>query len=385
MKLKFDFVALTGCLDYVTAIVEDKLLDETMRNIIFKVTQDKVTLTGYNRLVTCHTVVPALEVLEIASEVQYMQIKAKELNDFLNTFKTLGRTKATDVEFFTDKNKVRMFVYEEPIEGDADTESRLSQKSTWSFDDIPIKEIVMREINAGADSKATEMIASVDVLLYLNSLLPLVADDAGSSVPSRMFFGEEYVFVIPRVFATLFENQLPSSFKGVVFSHSSLGFLKKLLACNSSVFVEKTDTHLCISTDTSLAILKYDTKMPDTRLYVDSVDKSNAISMDRIYLKDVLKRLSLIKESISVEICPEDMTLSVSNTKFKQIIPLLRVKGLTENLKFKLPTDVFASAIVGDDTLFAQELFIYIKPVTNAVSLVVTDSSGQWKSFLQAR
>ena len=87
-------------------------------------------------------------------------------------------------------------------------------------------------------TEGEESIASTDVLFYLNTLFPLVSDEGGSSLPSKMHFSEEYIFCVPN-FATLMVNQLPNAFKGIVLAYSALNFLKKVAEHTEYMTVNK--------------------------------------------------------------------------------------------------------------------------------------------------
>ena len=395
MKLRIPFDILVNNLDYVSTVVEDKLLDDSMRNIIFKLTSKGVCLIGYNSIAICKTHLQEgdyrVEFMEgdlkssEEGEVMYIQVKSKELNNFLSTFKSLNKTKPSDVLFETINAKIRLTVFEEPVD---EMDTRLSQPSVWVFDNIVVKENVLKEINQKIE-EGGQSIQSLDILLYLTTLLPLLSDEGGNSLPSKMHFSKDYVYVMPKMFATLFTNVLPEAFQDVVFSYSALNFLKKVLDHNEVVSVNKTATHVTLVTDTSAALLRYTTKMPDQKVYQNAVKKDNGVGLDKLYLKDVLKRLSISNESVTITVKALEEVMEVKNSKFSQVIPLTQVKGMEGlgNVVFKLTPEILNKAVIGDNSgAFPDELFLYIVPQqTSGYTLVFADATSSWFSILSVR
>lgn len=391
MKLRVHFDRLVEKLEDVSTVVDDAMLDESVKNIIFKLGNKSLMLAGYNPRAICRTMLDPVDIeTEFAegelpeSGVIYFQIKAKELNTFLNTFKGLKQTEAETCEFETFNNRIRLNVTEVPK--DAEKEY-LRQTSRWIFDTLPVKDYIIDEINTEIDSNKLENVASDDVLLYLSSLTPLLQSNGGDNLPSKMHFSENYVFTIS-TFATLFENVLPEAFKNIVLTYSSISFLKKVVEKNDVIFVSKTDTHLIIRVDDSEAFLRFQIKMPDCSLYVNSFKKDHAVVIDRQYFKDVLKRFTLVNEAITFEVKPSTNTITLSNTKSTQDIPLLQIKNMEqlEGIKFKLAWQILSKAIIGDDSVFSEQLFVYIVPnQKSGYTLIFSDNSGKWFSMIQVR
>lgn len=391
MKFKLGYDTLVNNLEYVSTIVEDRLLDESMRNIIVRINKSGIVhFIGYNSIVICRTRLEEgdyrlTEEDDKYDESQnfYMQLKAKELMNFLNTFKSLKRTKPTDVLIETVNNKLRLTVFE--VE---DTDNGIRELSSkWVFDNIPLKLNVKNEINM--ELKATETsLQSINVSFYLASLTPLLSDENGNGLPSRMHFGDEYVFVVTGMFATLFKNELPEAFKQVVFTYSALNFMKKVLDRNEVVDIGKTESHLILATDTSEAFIRYIPKMPDTAIYQKAFKRDHVIVLDRKYLKDVVKRLSLTNDMATVEIDTSNEGILVKNSKFSQLVPIQFERGMTElgKITFKIATKVLDKAIIGDDNVFPEQIGIYINPLANTgYVLIFSDSSDKWFSTVQVR
>ena len=117
-----------------------------------------------------------------------------------------------------------------------------------------------------------------------------------------------------------------------------------------------------------------------------SFTKDTAIVVDRIYLKDILKRLSLAPEDIRVSFDTEGEVVHLSNKMFDQDLSILQTKniGVLENISFRLKPDKLRDAIIGSDTIFQEELRIYFTVVAeNKLAITLTDSTASWFSVLQ--
>lgn len=404
MKLQISYDDLVPSLDYVSSVVEDKFLEDNMRNIIFLFRKDvqgtvSLMLAGYNKIATCRTALTDVDFqfteeaddkwmqLEDGTFIAYMQIKSKELNNFLGSFRSLKKTKPTQCEFATVRNKVRLIVQEEPKDEEDERAAQLRNTSIWVFDNAILKPAVLHDILMQLPTEGEESIASTDVLFYLNTLFPLVSDEGGSSLPSKMHFSEEYIFCVPN-FATLMVNQLPNAFKGIVLAYSALNFLKKVAEHTEYMTVNKTGTHITIKTDNSEAFLRYMTKMPDHTIYTREYKKDHMVAIDRVYLREVLKRLALTNDNVTIAIKPNVNVITVSNTKYSTDIPIYSQRGLEElgeEITFKMVQSHLNKAIIGDDTLFPDVLGIYLNRKGSGYTLVFSDTTGQWFSTMQVR
>lgn len=398
MKLTVKYDTLVDLLSDISVVVEDKFLDDNLRNFIFRVTgTTKLEAITYNS--KAHEIVPVdeefykleLEEGQDAEDINFIQIKAKELLNFLNSYKSLALTVPKSVTFKTIKAKVRVTVLEEFIEED-EAGNHKTQESTWVADNLVVKENILRQLNYKIVSEEEPVDVNTPLMmLYLTSLMPLLSDEAGNTLPSRLNFSDEYVFAVPNTFATLFKNQLPDCFKGITLGYSLLNVLKKAIQNCQSFTVMKDDVYLLIEVGDKKVFLRYDTKVPKTDVYLRKLEKNHAVVVNRLYTKDVFKRLLLVKENTKMAINTEENVLTVSNGKFSQDIPLMAVKNLGElgTVEFSLDTAVAIKAIVGDDTVFTQQdagLRIYLSKVgTSGYMLCFCDATDSWYSIIQVR
>lgn len=388
MKITCSYKDLSGVLSSMASVVEDAMSSEDLKNVIFRVYKDDntVELIGINNIITYKVQLEEGSYTTEIDESEYkdtgyaeIQVKSKELNSFLDTFKSVRRTRVTDVEFETVKNKVKVTVKE----SDVDTGHEYS--SNWVLDNIPIKPNMLSSINL----EVPEQLKQLDVPaigLYVSSLFPVMQN--GANLYSKLAFGENSVVAFSTSSTTMMRNFIGDDFTNFCLSYRALSFIKGTVCAEQLVEYAKTDERICFKMGNSVAFVRYEHKMPNYEIYEKMINRSHAIVLDRQYFKDVLKRLSLIDESIVFTVKPDEEMVEVKNSKFNQEIPILQQKAMSElgTIAFKVLPKVFTNAIIGDDNAFSNSVFMYIEPLDNGgYSLTFSDDSGSWNSVARIR
>lgn len=381
MKVKVSYTELSSVLGYVNTILSDKTVEDKMKNIIFLVSKDDAIVSGFSSLTFSKTRLSDVTTEGIEEGENWdFQVKASDLNKIIGCYNSLYKTKVENVEFSLEKNKIKVAVHEEAV---SEEDINLSQTSKFLLDNIPILDTVSREIHIDFPEESDSILSS-DLLLYIESLFPLMNNDTSGGLTSKLHFSEDYIFVMASYINSFFKNKLPDAFKGVTLGYSSVNFLKKLAEGSESIDVQKTDRHICIQSGMTEAYLRYQGVKPKIEQYFKRMSKDNGIVLDRLYLKDVLKRLQFSSQDGVVKMV-EDMGLEVSNEGFSQIIPLSNKKGSVDNIKFKVSTPIFAKSILGDDGVFPEEVYIYFVKAGSGYILYIMDSSDSWFSTIQVR
>lgn len=381
MKIKVNFNELSSVLGYVNTILSDKTVDDRMKNIIFLVSKDEATIVGYSALTFSRTKLNDVETEEIADGEKWdFQVKAAELNKIMSCFTSLYKTKVENMEFIQDKSKVRVVVHEEAIK---EEDARLSQVSRFTLDSIPIMDSVSKEIHIEFPEDS-DSILSTDLLLYINSLFPLMTNDSTNSLTSKINFSKDYVFVMSSYVSTFFVNKLPEAFRDLTLGYSSANFLKKLCEGAESVDVCRIDRYLCVQSGLTEAFMKYQKVKVKAESTVKRMSKDMGIVLDRLYFKDVLKRMMISSQDGVVQV--HESGLEVSNDGFTQVIPIANKKGDVDGIRFKVSVPMLSKTIAGDDGYFPEELYIYFANTgKSSYSLFISDSSGAWFSTMQVR
>lgn len=381
MKAKVSYSELSSVLGYVNTILSDKTVDDKMKNVIFLVEKDEVTVVGYSALTFARTKMNDVETEGVEDKWDF-QVKSSELNKIIASYNSLYKTKVDYIEFEKNpsNNKIRVIVHEEAIN---EEDSRLAQTGRFNLDNIPILDSVNKEIHMEFPSEP-DSILSGDLLLYIDSLFPLMSNDSASSLVSKLNFSEDYIFVTASYISSFFVNKLPDSFKGLTLGYSSVNFLKRLCEGVESIDVQRIDRYLCIQSGMTEAFLKYQNVRVRHEPYVKRMSNENGIVLDRLYLKDVLKRMMVSSQDGVAQM--KELGLEVSNDGFMQVIPVNNKKGDVDNLKFKISVPVLVKTIVGDDSVFPDQLYLYfVKTGPTGYMLYVKDATGGWFSTIQVR
>lgn len=396
MRVVFNYEKLLENLVDLSVVVEDIMSEESLKNVIFKFTKDSISLIGKNQLITFKRVLPTdIYTLDISDEelkdgVAFLQIKSKELIGYLNTYKSLRRTEVQDVELSLVNN---FTIVCKVIERDLD--SGQTYLSSYNFNNIPIQPKILNEINISVENREDgEYIPMTNLLFHIRNLLPVLKNEAG--LLGQLTFGSDgLVVAFNASFKSFMTSKLPQSFSGFKLNYRAISFIDKLFAGDAQVYYKKLDRQIYLYSDStnSEAFVVYDPNTPSYAMITSLFVKDHAFVLDRVYLKDILKRFSLINESIEFNIKPDEDIIEVKNSKFNQTIPLLNKKALDEynQISFKILPETLSKAIIGSDDEFSPSTFVYYCPQPDkSTVLIFTDSSGEgdqnaWFSAVQTR
>lgn len=241
MKITCSYKDLSRVLSSMASVVEDAMSSEDLKNVIFRVYKDDntVELIGINNIITYKVQLEEGSYTTEIDESEYkdtgyaeIQVKSKELNSFLDTFKSVRRTRVTDVEFETVKNKVKVTVKE------SDVDTGHEYCSNWVLDNIPIKPNMLSSINL----EVPEVLKQLDVPaigLYVSSLFPVMQN--GANLYSKLAFGENSVVAFSTSSTTMMRNFIGDDFTNFCLSYRALSFIKGTVCAEQLVEYAKTD------------------------------------------------------------------------------------------------------------------------------------------------
>lgn len=378
MKVVFDFDELSSVLGYVNLILADKSVEDSVKNIIFLVDDGKVTVVGYNPLTFSRTVLEKTEVSGVVGNWEF-QLKASELNKIFQSYSSLYKTVVHKISMEDDGVRIKVTVHEEPI--DVEKDSKLAQDCTFEAENRPILSKVLSDVKTEFP-EITGVVGSGELLLYLSSLLPLMSNDSANSTASKLNFAEDYVFTLSSSTSAFFKNKLPESYKGISLGYSSVGFMKKVCESSEEMSLARTDNYLCIQSGNTQAFMRYKPIKINYKAWVEKKSKEKGIVIDRLYLKDVLRRMNSTSAEGLIVVADKN-TLVVSNEVFRQEVPLENCKDGTEGVKFKVSIPILMSLILGGDDFTAESLYIYFVETNRGYNLYFQDRTGAWFSNAQ--
>lgn len=386
MRFVCGYNYLLSNLTDLSEVVEDALLSEDLKNVIFIFRKDSVELLGVNQLIVFFRPLEQGQyTIDIADDeldgngVRYMQLKSKEVKDFLNSYKSVRRTKIEEITFETLKSsRVKCSVLE------TDLENGTPNVSSWTFTELPMQASIVHQINVHKPEQELVEVESANIMFYTKNLLPLL--QTGTSLYSKLTFSEDYVLVFSNTHVTFMKNTLPDALKNICLLQRAVSFMDKVICQAERVSVSRDGNYLYFETDVSRAYIRYDNRLPNFENIINEFSKDHAFSLDRIYLQDTLKRLKLLNESVEFTLDNDNSDITLKNSKFVQQIPMLQVKALEGVLHFKVLPEVLIKAIVGSDEEFSPNLYVYYcVDVKKKATLYFTDTTNSWFSAVKVK
>lgn len=376
MKVTLSFDEFTSKMGYMNSILSDKSVEEKLKNLIFIVEGNELRLVAYNAFTFVRSTFEDTEIDLDGRDKWNFQIKASEVNKIISAFSNLYKTQVKRIEFSEEGVRIKLLVHEVAKD---EADSRLNRDSEFLFESAPLLPKIEEEIKMQFP-ESVDMLSSADMLLYLDSLFPLITNDTANSLGSKINFADDYVFVVSAAMSSFMVNKLPEAFHDLCLTYSSSGFLKKMSESSENIGVAKIDKYLCIQEGNTEAFMRYQKVKINYSMYVSKRSKDKGFVVDRLYLKDVLKRMSTVEPSGVFKV--EGDELFVSNNNFNQTIPLNNKKE-ADGLSFNIFTSVLEKAILGKDDVFTGDLFIYFVDTVRGYLVFLSDGSGAWFSSIQ--
>lgn len=377
MKISISFSELQNVLGYVNTVLSDKSVDDKIKNVIFLVSESgEVQVVAYNALTFCRTVLEKAVAEGIHVGGWEFQVKAGELNKIVSSFSNMYRTHVDTLDFEESGVRIRLTVHEVAKEG---IDSKLSKDSMFELENAPILSNINKEIKTKfPENQSLSM--SNELMVYINAMFGIMANDSSNSIASKLNFAEDYVFCMSNAMSAFMVNKLPDDFKNVSLGYSSVSFLKKIcegLGENQGIGVAKTDLYICVESGNTQAFMRYKPVKINYKMYVSKMSKDRGIVIDRLYFKDVLKRMGNIAAEGKLFVS-DDENITVQNDAFSQEIPLNGIKEGTVGTQFKFSVSVLEKLILGSDDAYADNLFIYFVDTMRGYIVYVSDKSGVW-------
>lgn len=428
MRLSCSYDELMSNIADIAVVSDNNLSDASQRNVIFHFKNGDVNflqLAGMNlnvilkRMMNGMGVVVGFDGTESADESGdiYWQINCRELTNFLGAYKGLRKTQVSEVIFETlnggmdikctvievDRGKTESDEHIKQLElGVDDDDNKRSYVSQWVFKNIEMKRVVTDRL-----SKSTELPEGVEpyelsyanVLWHTSLILPVMQNI--TSLYGCAIFDKEYLVGFSNAFTVFIKNNMNCDgiFEDVKLGYSTIAFLNKLCSgCSADdvMDVYRTDAYICMKMENTEVFLTYDTRLANYKMYIEMFKKDHVITFDRIYFKDMLKRFSLLDDSIEFKVVLEQEKIQLSNSKFKQDLTINYQKGMEDfdKLKFKLLPEILNKAIIGtDETMLNmisggenRDVYMYFCGQNkNSINFALSDGTGLWFAFINSR
>lgn len=399
MKISVPFAILDKEMMTASSLFSDKHLAEDTKSAIMWIKDGVLRLSAYNGNIVTSTIITEAEVTfsegESATDEYFHCIRAKEITDVLNTYKGLQKTVADLAEFTIVDNSVILEISEVPADSVDDANRHLYElKTSFRLNKQKTKQLFITSLTKLDTETKGEVVDSQTVVFYLDLLYPTVARETLESATS-ITFSETHVYAVLPTYVALVDCafgsdesrvELPQVMKGFKLVNSSASFLRSLVGQQDSFEMTQTAVgrgavELLVRTgDTVASITCPDLSRAHNITQVLEVPE-NGIVIDKGYLLDVLKRVSLNPEPATIHVTING-TVAEMNIKSKlinQSIPVLAGKGEGEYM-FQMKAEMLSNLIFGQSKSLGDSTFIYIEksPETGKIALAVKDSTKIW-------
>lgn len=385
MVIKTSFDQLDNAIATVNGVLADKLLQEDLKNVIFMIKGDTVKVVANNFKVTCFADLQDAVVLRNDNEPKDLltQILAKDIIAVLATLKGLKRTVVTEIELVFKETENLLIVHEEANSDNLVGADKYAQVTKYRLVPMRLKESVKKEVLA-TDTTHTDSccIPSADIMGYLDALLPTITKDTRDTPATRINVSTSYLYTVPQVYSAILKNKLPEVFSNFVLTQGVALFLKSFIGLEEYVNFSKEEKNdvvmLKLSNSTAVAIVK---AIGISRAFnIDQFIKvpRTGILLDKQYLTDVLKRMSLNTEPVNVHIDVEAEECTLVCKKFTQSLPVLSSNG-EGVFDFSIKPDLFAFLILSH-VMFDDYVYLLFERDENKgiLSMTVKDNTLSW-------
>lgn len=369
-----DYDNLVYLLDNATSVTSDSALKDADKTIFFLIKDEgeSIAVAKNSDLFIRVKFTP-----ELVKEAGNVQVNSSELSKILGTFSNLSRTRVESIEFKVHKSKVQVIVHESAIDEDYQD---FAGDTSYSLDSINIKEKTLQDISVEFDDENAVDVDSMELDIVLSTLLPIMDSKKGLN-NNQIHFASDQIFVMDNRSQIFYKNILPEVFSNSSFRYTSVAYMRKLIQTSNHLRVVISGNKFAIRSESG-EVEAYINQLGVRFNYkptLEKITKENGIILDRAFLKDIIRRLSIMGSDPKVSI--QEDGVHITTESFSRVIPISNSKGNVEGIEFKVNSSLLASMIIGDDSVMSNNLFLYLEPVKpRGIQLTISDDSGAFLS-----
>lgn len=380
MKITTTVSALDSAIASLKSILTDKLVGEDLKNLIFWVRDGHLKLVANNVYITCLAEIDAELEGVSSNEDTLVAIKAKELFGVLDAYRSLKRTKATDIVFDILDTNIKLTISEEPLSESMEYADKYYCTSIYYLAKPKVTERIKNDIVSTASIPDGDLINRSDVMGYFDSLVPSILKDTRDSVATRLYFIDGYVYTAPNKYVAVMKNCLESNVMSELVVTSSVAqFMQSFFSLCEVTRVAKKESSdiilVSLQNDIAEAVIKAYTPKKAFNLskYLDIPNEG--VGVDKYFLIDVLKRASLSNEDITVSIEPES-GVKITAKNFSLEVPVLVSRFNTiDKCCFSVSAELLSNLIFSYASFLGDLTFLYLSKVDDTWELTVTDNT----------
>lgn len=369
-----DYDNLVYLLDNATSVTSDSALKDADKTIFFLIKDEgeSIAVAKNSDLFIRVKFTP-----ELVKEAGNVQVNSSELSKILGTFSNLSRTRVESIEFKVHKSKVQVIVHESALDEDYQD---FAGDTSYSLDSINIKEKILQDISVEFDDENAVDVDSMELDIVLSTLLPIMDSKKGLN-NNQIHFASDQIFVMDNRSQIFYKNILPEVFSNSSFRYTSVAYMRKLIQTSNHLRVVISGNKFAIRSESG-EVEAYINQLGVRFNYkptLEKITKENGIILDRAFLKDIIRRLSIMGSDPKVSI--QEDGVHITTESFSRVIPISNSKGNVEGMEFKVNSSLLASMIIGDDSVMSNNLFLYLEPVKpRGIQLTISDDSGAFLS-----
>lgn len=369
-----DYDNLVYLLDNATSVTSDSALKDADKTIFFLIKDEgeSIAVAKNSDLFIRVKFTP-----ELVKEAGNVQVNSSELSKILGTFSNLSRTRVESIEFKVHKSKVQVIVHESALDEDYQD---FAGDTSYSLDSINIKEKTLQDISVEFDDENAVDVDSMKLDIVLSTLLPIMDSKKGLN-NNQIHFASDQIFVMDNRSQIFYKNILPEVFSNSSFRYTSVAYMRKLIQTSNHLRVVISGNKFAIRSESG-EVEAYINQLGVRFNYkptLEKITKENGIILDRAFLKDIIRRLSIMGSDPKVSI--QEDGVHITTESFSRVIPISNSKGNVEGMEFKVNSSLLASMIIGDDSVMSNNLFLYLEPVKpRGIQLTISDDSGAFLS-----
>lgn len=369
-----DYDNLVYLLDNATSVTSDSALKDADKTIFFLIKDEgeSIAVAKNSDLFIRVKFTP-----ELVKEAGNVQVNSSELSKILGTFSNLSRTRVESIEFKVHKSKVQVIVHESALDEDYQD---FAGDTSYSLDSINIKEKTLQDISVEFDDENAVDVDSMELDIVLSTLLPIMDSKKGLN-NNQIHFASDQIFVMDNRSQIFYKNILPEVFSNSSFRYTSVAYMRKLIQTSNHLRVVISGNKFAIRSESG-EVEAYINQLGVRFNYkptLEKITKENGIILDRAFLKDIIRRLSIMGSDPKVSI--QEDGVHITTESFSRVIPISNSKGIVEGMEFKVNSSLLASMIIGDDSVMSNNLFLYLEPVKpRGIQLTISDDSGAFLS-----
>ena len=369
-----DYDNLVYLLDNATSVTSDSALKDADKTIFFLIKDEgeSIAVAKNSDLFIRVKFTP-----ELVKEAGNVQVNSSELSKILGTFSNLSRTRVESIEFKVHKSKVQVIVHESALDEEYQD---FAGDTSYSLDSINIKEKTLQDISVEFDDENAVDVDSMGLDIVLSTLLPIMDSKKGLN-NNQIHFASDQIFVMDNRSQIFYKNILPEVFSNSSFRYTSVAYMRKLIQTSNHLRVVISGNKFAIRSESG-EVEAYINQLGVRFNYkptLEKITKENGIILDRAFLKDIIRRLSIMGSDPKVSI--QEDGVHITTESFSRVIPISNSKGNVEGMEFKVNSSLLASMIIGDDSVMSNNLFLYLEPVKpRGIQLTISDDSGAFLS-----